>query len=207
MTSATSSKTDRAQFMIFLENARSGKPEELNQFFRQLYERGKQSLLKLTRSESEAEEVFSAAVAKFWIQFVADGKPLPDHNIEGYIYTMARFHCIDQQRRIARVRVVSDEEARLDNSQRYADTPRVMPSDADELAQLRSQAIQRARRELNENCQRVCVGLFDEGHHKPAALAQFLNLKDKRAATVMKYECLKRLKRAAAKHLEALLHD
>ena len=103
-------------FTQILAQARQGKPQAFNNFFKSLYAECKQQLWRYTQSTLEAEEVIAETMLAFWELFVEEGRPLPE-NVEGYFYTM----CVNTCHRMRRERrkVVFDpvSQAKLETSE------------------------------------------------------------------------------------------
>lgn len=199
--------TQQVQFLDFLQQAQEGNPTPLNQFFEKLYQKGKVSLLQLTKSEEKAEEYFQAAVTKFWTQCVEGKKALPNSNIEGYIYSMAKFHCIDQMRKQNRNKIDSEDTSTLANKTALSENMIVSidQSDEEELKQLRRSVMHQMIKQLSDNCQRLFKAILEEGIEKPKQLMTHLGLQEVRRVSVLKHECYKRLRVLTAAALEVEL--
>lgn len=202
-----SSKTTNDQFADLVASAQKGDAVPLNQFLKSLYQKGKHSLLSLTHSETDAEEYFAIAVAKFWEKFVIGKSPLPKTNISGYIYTMAKFLCLDEKRSGSKIKVVAPIEGAVENKPQLAEDPRFARDfqEEDQREQLRKEAFQRGLAKLGKNCQQLFRTILEKGLEKPRELFSVLGLKNARAVTVLRYECTKQLKVKAALELELLL--
>jgi len=200
----TEKPTQQAQFLELLQQAKEGKSAPLNHFFKKLYEKGKISLLQLAKSEVQAEEYFQAAVTKFWTQCVEGKKALPNSNIEGYIYSMAKFHCIDQMRKQNRTKVDSTEVSILVNTTALSENMIVSIDQTDEaeIKQLRQNVMHQMIKQLSENCQRLFKAILEDGIEKPKQLMAHLGLKEVRRVSVLKHECYKRLRVLTAAALE-----
>ncbi|MEN0046498.1 MAG: sigma-70 family RNA polymerase sigma factor [Bacteroidota bacterium] len=199
--------TQQAQFLELLQQAKAGNTTPLNRFFKKLYEKGKVSLLKLTKSEELAEEYFQVAVTKFWTQCVEGKKALPNSNIEGYIYSMARFHCIDQMRKQSRQKVDSKDTSTLANQTNLSENMVVSVDQTEEaeLQQLRRTVMYQMIKQLSENCQKLFKAILEESIEKPKQLMIHLGLKEVRRVSVLKHECYKRLRVLTAAALEVEL--
>lgn len=199
--------TSPTQFMVLLEQARAGNSLPLNQFFQQLYIRGKGSLLTLTQSESQAEECFQTAVAKFWSQCVEGKKALPKSNIEGYIYSIAKFHYMDELRKQHRSKTHNEDVAVLANQAAHSVcmVASIDQVDAEKLEALRRTVMHQMIRQLSPNCQDLFNAILEEGIDQPKQLMKHLKLKEVRRVSVLKYECYKRLRVLSAAALEVEL--
>jgi len=202
-----SENTKQQDFLQFIQAARTGDEEPLNTFFKQLYEKGKHSLLRLTESADEAEEYFQAATAKFWEKCVHGNKELPGTNVEGYIYAMARFHYIDQQRKQSKRQVISNDVIPLENRMELSDTLRTdMELKEDQEVWKRQQkALRLAIKTLSENCQNLFKAILENGIEKTKELQAALGFETPRQVSILRYECNKRLKVIAAAEYERLL--
>jgi RNA polymerase sigma factor (sigma-70 family) len=192
------------QFVELLEQARSGNTVPLNQFFKKLYQKGKASLLPITKSETKAEECFQAAVTKFWLNCVEGEKPLPKSNVEGYIYSMAKFYCIDEMRKQQRSKTDVQDMALHSNKLAFSEPPTATIDQLEEikLQTLRQKIIRATIEQLSPNCQRLFQVMLEEGIDKPKQLMTHLGLKEVRRVSVLKHECTKRLKVLTAIALE-----
>ncbi|MEL6924945.1 MAG: hypothetical protein AAFO94_12930, partial [Bacteroidota bacterium] len=168
-----------------------------------------EGLLGLTRSEEEAREFFAMAVAKFWEKCVVGDKPLPDNNIEGYVYTMAKFLCLDHKRTNQKIIIENPEAVRLEQQSTLIDTqkPAIEYAEEQEREQLRAKALKLGIARLSDNCRKLFKAVLEDGIEKPAKLFAHLGLKNARAVTVLRYECTKSLKIKAAIELENLLQQ
>lgn len=202
-------KMTNEQFSELVAKAKKGEVYPLHQFLHQLYQDGKRSLLRLSGSETEAEEYFARAIAKFWGKFVAGDGALPETNVSGYIYTMAKFMCLDHKRTLTKQAMTSPLEQDLVNRPELAEMPSVENDfqEAAEKEKRQREAMQRAINRLGNNCQQLFRVILETGLEKPRELFGKLGLKDARAVTVLRYECTKQLKVKAAVELELLMQE
>jgi DNA-directed RNA polymerase specialized sigma24 family protein len=137
---------------------------------------------------------------------VVGNNELPESNIGGYIYTMAKFMCLDHKRKQSKLRVVSSIEQENLNRKELAESPGMASEllEASQLEDYRRRAIDRAIKQLSDNCQRLFTAMLETGLEKPRELFAALGLKNARAVTVLRYECTKQLKVKAAVELEIL---
>ncbi|MEM1326200.1 MAG: sigma-70 family RNA polymerase sigma factor [Bacteroidota bacterium] len=196
--------TQQAAFESWIRAAQEGDATALNHFFEQLYERGKASLLSLTKSEAQAEEYFQAAVAKFWLNCVEGEKTLPKSNIEGYIYSIAKFYCIDQLRKQQRTKIQSTDTSMFANQAAFSEYPpfSIDQLEAAELQQKRRTIMHQMIQQLSANCQRLFKAILEDGIEKPKELRVHLGLSEVRRVSVLKHECYKRLRVLTAAALE-----
>lgn len=202
-------KTNQADFLALLNTAQNGNGLPLNQFFEQLYRRKKVGLLKLAGSEDLAKECFQVAVSEFWEKCVKAEQQLPNSNIEGYIYSMARFNCIDRQRKAKKYRTVSDDVAGLErnvNLMTAGKNPLEIQEEAN-AENLKTVSLHKAIKRLSEKCQQLFKAILEEGLTSAKDLQQVLGLADQRRVAVLQYECKKRLKVLATAELKQLLQE
>jgi len=201
-----SEHTNRKRFLELISAAKKGNAAPLNQFLKRLYQSKRHSLVRLTQSEAEAEECFQAAVAKFWIKCVEGGKQLPAVNIEGYIYRMAQFYCIDQKRKQSSRKVESKNVLNLENDEHVSEDMRIEMEVLEEerLFELKKAALQKAIKKLSTNCQRLYKAEQDGEMKNIEELQTILGFKEKRRVSVLRYECKERLKVLAAAEYERL---
>lgn len=204
-----STNTTREAFVEMVKKARQGEVQPLHRYLNQLYQDGKRSLLKLTGSEAEAEEYFATAIARFWEKFIHRDEPLPETNIGGYIYTMARFLCLDQKRRTTKLKITTPLEPEIINRKELAENPKIASEEQEAAARenLRRQAMQRALARLTDKCRDLFQVVLETGLEKPRELFEQLGLENARAVTVLRYDCTKQLKVKAAAELELLMQE
>jgi DNA-directed RNA polymerase specialized sigma24 family protein len=197
------------QFTELIKKAREGNSQPLNVFLRKLYEKGKYSLLQLAGSETEAEEYFSMAIAKFWEKFVFGTAPLPETNIGGYIYKMAKFACLDRKRSGIKPLSGIPVETLITKAGEPAELPKTEQEfrKEDQRESWRQEALKKAIAKLGENCRQLFQTVLDKGLEKPRELFAVLGLQNARAVTVLRYECTKQLKVKAALELERLVRE
>ncbi len=204
-TKATATTNERFKDMIAA--AKAGKPIQLNQFLRTLYVKSKQSLFNLTKSEADAEEYFAIALSKFWQKFVIGNHPLPESNIEGYIYKMAKFLCLDDMRSTTKLRVVAEDHIDTQAKERFTENIKTEMEFIAEsnMETLKIKAMQQGIKRLSTNCQKLFNTIIEQGIEKSSQLFKLLDLKNARSVTILRYECTKQLKIKAALELEVLL--
>lgn len=197
------------QFEEFITQAKKGNPTKLNQFLQELYQKGKVSLLSLTKSEVDAEEYFAIAVAKFWQKFVIGDQALPEKNIEGYIYTMAKFLCLDQKRSTTNLKIVADGDTMLKKRKEFSEEIKTTMELMEEENNYdrKREAMKRGIARLGEKCQKLFKTMMEKGIEKPSQLFVLLGLKNARAVTVLRYECTRQLRKKAALELEILMNQ
>ncbi|MCB0633491.1 MAG: hypothetical protein R2824_03040 [Saprospiraceae bacterium] len=195
------------QFTDLIEKARNGQPKPLNDFLRDLYAKGKYSLLQLTGSETEAGEYFSLAVAKFWEKFVVGGAPLPETNVGGYIYKMAKFACLDRKRTDSKQIGNIPMETVIAQAGGPTEVPKIEQEHRkeDQWESWRQEAMRKAIAKMGDKCRQLFQIILDKGLEKPRELFAILGLKDARAVTVLRYECMKQLKVKAAVELAVMV--
>jgi len=58
-----------------------------------------EGISKITQDDRLAKDIYIASMTKFWERFILCGEPLPDCNIDGYIYTMAKNAFFESRRK------------------------------------------------------------------------------------------------------------
>ncbi|MEN0051761.1 MAG: hypothetical protein AAF806_32145 [Bacteroidota bacterium] len=195
----------QAEIVLAVEEARTGALTKLNHFFSNLYQKGIPVLMSLTKSEEEARSYLSDAILRFKQKFVETEKKLPEKNVEGYIFTMAKFAFYDAQNQqkttsIELVGQVPDEQAEESKGQWYYRA-------ADELQLLQQRAMMEGIKKLTEHCQQLFETIMDTGEEKSSKLHPILGWKDARQVTTRRHDCTKQLKIKAAVILETLLRQ
>ncbi|MEM8523353.1 MAG: hypothetical protein AAGG68_01860 [Bacteroidota bacterium] len=195
----------QAEIVLAVEEAREGVLTQLNHFFSNLYQKGIPVLMSLTKSEEEARSYLSDAILRFKQKFIEMEKRLPEKNIEGYIFTMAKFAFYDAQNQqnttsIELVGQVPDEKAEESESPSHYHA-------ADELQLLQQRAMMEGIQKLTGHCQQLFETILDTGEEKSSKLYPTLGWKDARQVTTRRHDCTKQLKIKAAVILETLLHQ
>lgn len=202
-------ETNSERFALLLAAAKVGDDKGLNIFFKELYEKGKVGLVRLAGSTVDAEEHFQAAVQKFWENCVIGAKPLPAKNIEGYIFSIARFNCIDQHRKNRKQSHFPSGDRAIESNPNLVTHMQTNLELEEETAfqNHKKTAMHRAIQKLSDNCQRLYRAILEDGVEKAKDLQQVLGMKEVRRVSVLKYECEKRLKILAARELKVLLSN
>jgi len=193
---------NEAEFMALLEKARTGNPLPLNQFFKLLYQKGKRSLVGLTKSEELAAEFFSQAVEKFWIKVVHGKLAFPKNNVGGYIFSMAKFLFLNHQQSSKHKKEISKEDI-----QTGGEIPKTSMEYEEEakISELRKKALKTGIQQLGDKCQHLFNTILETGQHKPAILFPLLGLKNAREVSILLFECRRKLKVKAMEVFENLL--
>lgn len=83
-----------------IETTKNGDENYFNQKISEEYIRTfKSQLIKLTKDDAVAREVYSLAICKFWERFILKKEEIPKSNIQGYLFNMARNAFIDLKRK------------------------------------------------------------------------------------------------------------
>lgn len=195
----------RTQLLRSIQAVQSGDEREFNRFFKELYASCKVQLMAYATSEEQASDAFSEAICKFWKKFVVEGNELPQTNIKGYIFTMAKYYLIDQERTKERHRIVSN--AALEN-----DELSYMKTENDfwleqQIADNYSAALKNAIVRLNSKCKKLFHLILDKGLEKPKDLWRPLGYNNARTLSVVKSNCLRQLKVETLAELERLTNQ
>lgn len=193
---------NKEQFLKMLHEAKQGKPKSLNNYFKQLFEKVNSRLVHLVPQESDVTEVFAEVIARFWILFVEGEKALPNSNIDGYIFTMARMLCLEQHRKQKRHQIIPIQSTH---------TRKISTGDSDnELAEERSrkelqyEAMQIAIAKMEEKCRKLFAHILKLESDKPKELWKPLGYKNARTLSSVKNQCLKKLKKQSCLEFDTL---
>jgi|GEM_PF-1392432 len=87
-----------------IELARQGDEAPFNAYVNEMYiSRYHTSILKITEGdEAMTREVYTSAITKFWERFILRAESLPQRNINGYVFNMARNAFVDIKRQAKR---------------------------------------------------------------------------------------------------------
>lgn len=188
------------EFSKIVAAAQRGDTVAFNQFFHQLYQDCRTKLLRYATNGVEAEEAFSETVCKFWKTFIIDKKPLPKDNLKGYIFTMAKFYCIDRQRKKKRHRIVAecteDKGEWQQTEQDYIDQ--------EQQSENYKIALHKGIQQLGDRCRRIFEYMLEHNTTKPREVWQGLGYNNARTFSSIKSECQKKLKIKVAVALEEL---
>lgn len=191
-----------ANFSKIVAAAQAGKTQAFNQFFKLLYKDCKQKLLYHVSTETEAEEAFSEAMLKFWKAFVVEGKPLPQNNIKGYIFTMAKYYAINQQRHKKRYPTVSDEE--IDQTKNEENKTEADYQKEQNKEDNHQEALKLGVQKLGTRCRKLFEYILKNETDKPRDLWQPLGYKNAATLRSVKSECHKKLKIKVILELERI---
>ena len=175
--------------------------------FEEFVEKLKRKLLPLANCvESLAEECALEAIARFYERFNGINRKLITdiENIEGYIFTMAKFEClrnIKGRNKNIDIDPVSpkmniDSEDNVKSEQEHIEEQ--------EMEELEKEAIKIAIPKLSENCQMLFATIKEYETDKPSRLFELLGFENPRKVTVLKHDCEKRLKVLATVEFENL---
>lgn len=83
-----------------IREARLGKEEPFNRYVNVMYAQTHfATIQKMTQNEGLTREVYTCVMTKFWERFVVRHEKMPEMNINGYIYNMARNAFVDVKRK------------------------------------------------------------------------------------------------------------
>lgn len=188
------------QFSKIVVAAQRGDTAAFNQFFHRLYQDCRVKLLRYAPNAVDAEEAFAETVCKFWQTFVIDQKPLPQDNLKGYIFTMAKFYCIDRQRQRQRHRIVAEGgEEKGEWQQTEQDY-----LDIEQQSENYKIALRNGIQQLGDRCRRIFEYMLEHNTIKPREVWKGLGYNNARTFSSIKSECQKKLKVKVAAALEKL---
>ncbi|MEL6943657.1 MAG: hypothetical protein AAFO82_13385 [Bacteroidota bacterium] len=193
------------EIALAVQEAREGVLTRLNHFFANLYQRGIPVLMGLTQSEEDARSYLSDAILRFKQKFVETDKALPEKNIEGYIFTMAKFAFYDAQKQQRTTNIESVGQVPDQEVAEHKDTHQFRTED--DLQLLQQRAMMEGIKKLTGHCQQLFETIMDTGEEKSSKLYPILGWKDARQVTTRRHDCTKQLKVKAAIILETLLHQ
>ncbi|MEM1327261.1 MAG: hypothetical protein AAGI23_14965 [Bacteroidota bacterium] len=181
-----------------IQSAIAGNRRELDRFFAAMYERAKRSLISLTQSEEMAMSCMADALVKFERLFVKEQRALPQSNIPGYLFMIAKSKYFDELRRQKKENELKTNLKVIHNSAVYEE------GDMEYIYARREQAMQLAIGELSAPCQQLFTTILKEGTDKPQQLYELLGWENSRKVSERLYDCKKQLKIKAAIQLERL---
>lgn len=186
-----------------VDSAKIGNEATLQNFFIYLYEELKLSLISLTTSEDSAKEYFSRVILKFRKRFVEQAKPLPHKNLRGFVYTMAKFMFIDDQKE----KVYTESTDNLPDNRAAASKTAEEYEAQDQLELLQHRAMLKGIEQLTVDCKQLFEVMLETSEEKPSKLYKLLGWKNARQVTTRKHDCTKQLKVKAAIALEKLFNQ
>ncbi len=190
------------QIQNAIQKAREGDEKTFNLVFKELYTVCKVQLSAYAGSEEQAREAFSEAMYKFWQKFVVEKSELPKTNIKGYIFTMAKYYLIDEQRKKNKHKMVSDEG--LSNSEiTYMKTEEDFWREQ-EVEDNYLEALKRAIPKLSSKCKALFHLILAKGLEKPKDLWRPLGYNNARTLSTVKSNCVQKLKIETVIELEQL---
>jgi len=195
----------REEIVLAVEEARGDSLTKLNRFFVNLYQKGIPVLMSLTKSEEEARSYLSDAILRFKQKFVETDKALPEKNIEGYIFTMAKFAFYDAQSQQKTTSI--DLVGQVPNEKADDSKSKKQYRAEDEMQLLRQRAMMDGIKKLTGHCRQLFDTILETGEEKSSKLYPILGWKDARQVTTRRHDCTKQLKIKAAMILETLLHQ
>lgn len=195
------------KILPIIKAAKQGNTKPFNDLFKDLYKESRIKLLSYASCEADAEDAFAQAMSKFWETFVVNNKALPDSNIKGYIFTMAKFNCIDKHRAKKNLKVVSRETLPL-NTLAIGTA-----SENEESDFFKTQALEKnyktaltiAIGKLSEKCCQLFNYILENGIDKPRDIYQPLGYKNAATLRVIKSKCFKKLKIKTVLELENMI--
>ena len=85
------SKTPNENWIEAVEHARQGNETHFNKIVASSFKQDFYTpILQMTKDKSIVEDIYIMTITKFWERFVLKGEDLPNSNINGYLFQMAR---------------------------------------------------------------------------------------------------------------------
>lgn len=193
------------EFSKIVAAAQAGQPQAFNRFYKKLYKECKASLLRLVPTETEAEDAFSEVMYKFWNKFIVEGDPLPQSNVEGYIFTMAKFYCINHQKASKKHNISTEDK--LDFEKQLNSIEHKTKADfwQEQLQEDNYQtALKSGIKKLCKSCQDLFIYMLKTGKDKPRDMWQALGYKNVGTMRSKKSQCSKKLKIKVSVELDLL---
>ncbi|MBQ4818909.1 hypothetical protein [Aquimarina sp. MMG016] len=174
-----------------IEQAIQGNELPFDRFLKDLFEQLKPKLLSLTQSRQEAEDIFIAAMQKFWERFVIRQEKIPENSM-GYIFVMCKNNWLISKRHpwnsIVLKEVLSEDHKLNDQHNLNADDP----MENLEVEWLQKRALSQALDTLSEKCKTLMQSEMDP-NTKLKDLQRQLGFQNYQALVQAKYNCKKRL--------------
>lgn len=173
-----------------LHEAQQGNEKSFDAFYLHMKKKCWLKLLNLTKSEFDAKDVFVSAMSKFWEEFIAGNKVLPQSNIEGYIYRMCcnAHHNLFRKKQRSKVDYVETIPEKKENDNFLNSKELIIALKADEA---KFRAFNHAIDLLCTTCKQV-IEVALEGK-KNKEVWSSLGFKTITAYSQKKYNCIKKL--------------
>ena len=117
-------------------------------------------ILAMTKDSSLVEEIYILSITKFWERFVLKGEDLPNSNINGYLFQMARNAFFELKRKQSTTKasmfVTMDAAEIYESYSSYVqknESPEILHKDSDKTVLLRS--IYEAMTQLDPICVKI----------------------------------------------------
>lgn len=161
----------------------------------------------ITQDDLLTKEIYITSMTKFWERFILWGEPLPDSNIDGYIYTMAKNAFFELRRKAKsnkygfisstdHIEILEKYNAKV-HEHRSSDFENPAANEEDSSEQL-----QLAIRQLDEKCKKI----IEQNILQNVSLTKLkveLGINGSYNAIVQKKKrCLKHLRRVLVKQLK-----
>lgn len=92
---------NRKAWQKIVDDAKNGNESSFNTAVTSNYkEHFYGAILKLAKDDDTAKELYISAMTKFWERFILWNEPLPDTNIDGYIYLIMKNAFFETQQRM-----------------------------------------------------------------------------------------------------------
>lgn len=181
---------NNTQLKKIIDQAIQGNELPFDRFLKDLFEQLKPKLILITQSTHEAEDIFIAAMQKFWERFVINQEKLPKNSV-GYIFVMCRNNWLISKRhhwnsvilKDITEDIISNEQSNLDNAQ---------VTESLELDWLQKRALSEALDTMSDKCKTLIQSEIDP-ETKLKDLQKQLGFQNYQAIVQAKYNCKKRL--------------
>ncbi len=200
------------EFSAIINAAQNGDAKAFNAFFKTLSVECKKNLLNYVSTKAEAEEAFSETMYKFWKNFVIEGRPLPETNIKGYIFTMAKYYCINQQKKHKKVVHYDNHSIGevVDKGKNHNKDSTFFKSEKDFFAEQKledkyQEALKKGIQKLRDGCRKIFEFMLKNHTDKPKDIWQPLGYKNVNTLRSVKSECQKALKLKVMVEMEKLM--
>ncbi len=196
------------EFSRMIAAARDGDTSFFDVFFKSFSRECKSSLYHFVSSKEEAEEAFSETMYKFWKKFVVEKKALPEKNVKGYIFMMAKFYCLDQkkQKDKEQTNLTGDVEEQVKKNAKLFVVDKTEKDFLEEqsLAERKQAVLRIAIGKLQEKCRRLFEYVRDHGTDRPRDLWEPLGYKNAATVRTVKAKCHRVLKLKVVAEMERL---
>lgn len=180
----------QTNYTQLLVEAQAGNEKSFDLFYLHMKDKCWSKIVRLTKSEFDAKDIFIQVMSKFWEDFIVDKKELPKTNVEGYIYRMCcnAHHNLFRKRKQSKVDYVDIIPEKKEYAIQTTKDDLIRELKADER---KYQAFNRALHLLCEKCRGIMEQVLEGKKNKE--VWQMLGFKTITAYSQKKYNCVREL--------------